>query len=281
MNQDNADEIASLARRIRIGTITSIYHAGSGHPGGSLSCADILAVWFVHRRTHHDDIFILSKGHAAPALYAAYAAEGWMPESRLNTLRKLGSLLQGHPDATMIPQVEVSTGSLGQGFSFAIGAALAMKHRGLPGRVYVLLGDGECQEGSVWEGAMAAAQYKLGNLTAIIDRNRAQSDSWTEDTMSLEPLRERWMAFGWNTTTENGHDCDSLTYLMGVEFKRDLPFLVIADTLKGKGVSYMEGSLQWHGSVRMTLEETTVALKDLEVCDSEIDALLDSAHRSG
>ncbi|GAB5046303.1 transketolase [Thermodesulfovibrio sp. TK110] len=272
----NYTELQSIARRIRKNIIKMISQAGSGHPGGSLSCVEILtALYFKVLRLNPDypedmdrDRFVLSKGHAAPALYATLAEFGFIPKEWLNSLRKFGSPLQGHPDMKKVPGVEISTGSLGQGLSVGVGMALGAKIQKLGYRVFVLLGDGECQEGQVWEAAMAASHYKLNNLIAIVDRNRLQIDGNTEDVMSLEPFVEKWKAFGWMTLEVNGHDFGEIIPAFQIIPYISKPLAIIANTVKGKGVSFMENNVDWHGKAPKD-EETEKALEELEekVCE--------------
>ncbi|MFO8059417.1 MAG: transketolase [Bacillota bacterium] len=248
-------EIARRATYIRCKVIESIAEAGSGHPGGSLSCADILALLFFRvlsldpeRPDWEDrDRFILAKGHAAPALYAALAARGFFPEAELNDLRRLGSMLQGHPDMRRTPGVEASTGSLGQGLSLAVGAALAGKLDGKDYGVYALLGDGELQEGQVWEAAAAASHYGLDNLIAFVDHNGLQIDGRVSDIMSCHPMPDRWRAFGWHVWEVDGHDLEQLSEAVARAQGADGPAVLIARTVKGKGVSFMEDQVSWHG----------------------------------
>lgn len=255
-NSERADEIRRVCREVRRNVVAMIGAAGSGHPGGSLSCVEIVTTLYfgVMRVNPRDpswpdrDRFILSKGHAAPTLYAVLAEKGFFPRDLLPTLRKLGSPLQGHPDARKTPGVEVSTGSLGQGLSMGVGMALAGKLDQKDYRVWVLLGDGECQEGQVWEAAMAASHYKLDNLAAFVDFNGLQIDGKTEEVMSLSPLADKWRAFGWRTLEVDGHDVDALLEVASVVSQsRGAPTAIIARTVKGKGVSFMEGQKEWHG----------------------------------
>jgi len=263
--------------------IASIYHAGSGHPGGALSCADILGT-LLGAASNGDffqpkkDRFVLSKGHAAPALYAIGAELGWISMAEIPRLRKLGSPLQGHPHVVTIPWVESSTGSLGQGFSVAIGMAMGFRHQDDLSRVYVMLGDGELQEGEIWEGAMCAAHYKLDNLCAIIDYNKLQSDDYNENIMGLEPLRAKWEAFNWSVLEIDGHNFEQIerAFVTAKEFK-DRPTVIIAHTIKGKGVSFMEGVPAWHGSVKLRPEELEQALLDLGTPGEDIRAYLDGS----
>ncbi|MDI6711159.1 MAG: transketolase [Thermoanaerobacterales bacterium] len=252
-------DIAALeqkAREIRRHIIRMVGTAGSGHPGGSLSAADIVtALYFAVMRLDparpdwpDRDRFVLSKGHAAPVLYAALAERGYFPVDELGTLRKLGTRLQGHPDMKKLPGVEMSTGSLGQGLSAANGMALAAKLDGKDYRVYVLLGDGEIQEGQVWEAAMAAAHYKLDNVTAIVDFNGYQIDGPVTEVMNPEPIAAKWWAFGWRVLEIDGHDMRAiLTALDEARATEGRPAVIVARTVKGKGVSFMEGQVDWHG----------------------------------
>jgi transketolase len=263
-------ETAELARAIRRDSLVAIHAARSGHPGGSLSCADLLAHLFgqelegLGTDDPGRDRFILSKGHAAPALYAAAAGVGLADPELLTTLRQPGSPFQGHPDLRFAPWVETSTGSLGQGFSVGVGLALGLRHQGLAGRVYVVLGDGELQEGEVWEAAMSAAHFGLANLCAVVDYNKLQSDAANEQIMRLEPLDERWRSFGWHVVELDGHDPGEIAAAF-VEARAtgDRPTVLIAHTVKGKGVSTMEGIPAWHGSVTLRDEELAAALEEL------------------
>lgn len=268
---------------IRADALAGIYFAGSGHPGGALSCVDVLVTLLGPRASHHlfqsqNDRFVLSKGHAAPALYAVGAELGWISKSEIPRLRKLGSPLQGHPHVGTTPWVETSTGSLGQGFSVAIGMAMGLRHLDDFSRVYVMLGDGELQEGEVWEGAMCAAHYKLDNLCAIVDYNKLQSDDYNENIMGLEPLRAKWEAFNWNVLEIDGHNFEQIeqAFLTAKESK-DRPTVIIAHTIKGKGVSFMEGVPAWHGSVKLRPKELEQALRDLGTQEEDIPAYLDGS----
>ena len=266
------DEMSSMAKKLRRHVITMIGKAGSGHPGGSLSAAEIVTALFfkilrldpANPRWAERDRFILSKGHAAPILYAALAERGYFPVEELATLRILGSCLQGHCDMTATRGVEMSSGSLGQGLSFGIGIALAGRLDARDYRVYVLMGDGECDEGQVWEAAMASAHFKLDNLVAIVDHNELQIDGWNRDVMSLEPLAEKWKAFGWHAIEVNGHELSQLIAAFdeakGVKGK---PTVIIAHTIKGKGVSFMENNVDFHGKAP-TLAEMEKALEELK-----------------
>ena len=261
-----------MAKKLRRHVITMTATAGSGHPGGSLSAADIITVLYFRVLRHKPenlewsdrDRFILSKGHAAPILYAALAEAGYLPVSELATLRKLDSRLQGHTDRKFTPGVEMSAGSLGMGLSFAIGVALAAKLDSQTYRTYVLLSDGECEEGQTWEGALSAAQFKLDNLTAIVDCNGMQLSGWTQNIMNLEPFSQKWQAFGWHTLDIDGHDIDQiLSACQEAEKVKGKPTIIVARTIKGKGVSFMENNVAFHGKAP-TWEEAKRALKELE-----------------
>ncbi len=254
--------------------VEMIGKAGSGHPGGSLSSADIISVLYfgdvlrvkpAQPMWPDRDRFVLCKGHAAPVLYAALANRGFFPADLLTTLRQLGSPLQGHPDCRKVPGVEVSTGSLGQGLSMAVGMALAGKLDKKRYKVWALMGDGECQEGQVWEAAMAASHYRLQNLIAIVDHNRLQIDGRVEDVMSLEPLTDKFKAFGWQVLTVDGHNVEKLLEVFQEASQaEERPTVIVAETTKGKGVSFMENKKEWHGTapkpeqVKQALDELTV-----------------------
>jgi transketolase len=264
-------ELKEIARKIRVDVIKMTHAAGSGHPGGSLSAAEIFAVLYFNVMNHRPedpewedrDVFILSKGHVCPALYSAMARSGYFPVEELLTLRKLGSRLQGHPHMRALPGLEASTGSLGQGLSIAIGCALAIKLDKKNNRVYCLMGDGEIEEGQVWEAAMCAAHYKLDNLCGIVDRNRLQIDGFTKDVMNSEPLEDKWKAFGWYVITVDGHDIPALIRAFEqAKTVKGKPTVIIADTIKGKGVSFMENVAVWHGQAPND-EEMRKALNDL------------------
>lgn len=246
-------KVASILRRE---VIKMIYTANSGHPGGALSAADIVAVLYFHimRIDSKDpqwedrDRFILSKGHACPILYAAMALKGFFPKENLNTLRRLNSSLQGHPDMRKTRGVDMTTGSLGQGLSVGVGMALGGKLDKKDYRVYVVLGDGEIDEGQIWEAAMFASKYKLDNLLTIVDYNKLQLDGSTEKVMPLEPLVDKWKAFGWHAIETNGHDITQiLAAIKEAHLTRNKPTVIIAHTIKGKGVSFMENNPDWHG----------------------------------
>jgi len=265
-------ELQKMAKQLRRHVITMIATAGSGHPGGSLSAADIVTTLYFKIMRHDPnnphwldrDRFVLSKGHAAPVLYAALAECGYFPLEELSTLRKLDSRLQGHTDKTLTPGVEMSAGSLGQGLSFGIGIALAGRLNARDYQTYVLLGDGECDEGQIWEAAMAAAHFKIDSLTAIVDHNEIQLDGWNRDIMNLEPLADKWRAFNWHVLDINGHDISQILQAARKAKKiRQKPTVIIAHTIKGKGVSFMENNVDFHGKAP-TPEQAERALKELE-----------------
>lgn len=273
-------DIKEIAKNVRKNGLLSIYHAGSGHPGGVLSAADLLTYLFItEMQYNHKDMnaqnrdrFILSKGHACPALYAIAAEVGIIDKSRLNGLRKLNHELQGHPSRISTPWVEASTGSLGQGFSFAIGEALGLKYQNINNRVYVMLGDGELQEGEIWEGAMFAGYHKIDNLCAIIDYNKMQSDDYNANIMGLEPLVDKWKSFNWNVIEMDGHHFDDMKEAFEeARNTKNKPTVIIAHTIKGKGVSYMEGSPLWHGSAKLSKDDISQALLDLGVKENELE----------
>ena len=265
--------LRKIALEIRKDVLLMTTKAGSGHPGGSLSAAEIIACLYFHHlrydpenpRWEDRDRFVLSKGHICPALYSALSRAGFFPREVLWTLRKIGSILQGHPDMKKTPGVEASTGSLGQGLSIGVGMALAGRIDKKPYRVYVLLGDGELDEGQVWEAAMSAAHYSLDNLLAIVDYNGLQLDGPVDEIMSLEPLAEKWSAFGWHVIEIDGHNVrqilDALDFAERIKGK---PTVIIAHTIKGKGVSFMEGKVEFHGKP-LTEEQLKPALKELEL----------------
>ncbi len=264
-------DLKSMARKLRRRIIETLYCACSGHPGGSLSSIDIITALYFNKMRYDPknpkwpdrDRFILSKGHACPALYVTLAEAGFFPAGELLRLRKPGALLQGHP-TNAIPGIEISSGSLGQGLAVANGIALAGKLDKKDYRVYVLMGDGELQEGSVWEAAMSSAKYSLDNLTAIVDRNRLQQTAPTENNKPLEPLAAKWTAFGWNVLEINGHEMKEIVDALDKASEtKGKPTVIIANTVKGKGVSFMENSVEWHGRAP-NKEEYEKAMKELE-----------------
>jgi transketolase len=278
-----AGRLEHAARYIRAHAVAAIFHAGSGHPGGALSSADLFAclygaemnVWPDKINDPERDRFVLSKGHAAPALYAAGAYFGFCDKKAALSLRKLGSPFQGHPHVLDLPFVETSTGSLGQGISVAVGMAIGLKLQGSKARVYTMLGDGELQEGEVWEAAMSAAHHRLGNLCALVDYNKLQSDNCNDAIMRLEPLADKWRAFGWAVNEIDGHDMGAiLAALKAAASRDDRPSILIAHTIKGKGVPYMENIPAWHGSVKLTPAQTEEALQALGITAAEMGEFL-------
>ncbi|MGI6713189.1 MAG: transketolase [Bacillota bacterium] len=256
VDQEMIKMLVNKAKEIRKDIIAMLAEAGSGHPGGSLSAADIVtALYFNEMKIDPQnpewpdrDRFVLSKGHAAPVLYAALAEKGYFPKEELKTLRKINSRLQGHPDMRKVPGVEISTGSLGQGLSAANGMALAGKLDHKDYRVYVIIGDGESQEGQIWEAAMLAAHYKLDNLVAFLDHNGLQIDGQITDVMSPEPVDEKWRAFGWHVEVIDGHNMEQIIETLArVRTIKGKPAMIVANTVKGKGVSFMENQAGWHG----------------------------------
>jgi transketolase len=272
VSKEKLEELTKAARRVRRHIIEMTAEARSGHPGGSLSCADILvALYFQEMKVDPQnpnwpdrDRFVLSKGHAAPALYAVLAERGYFPKEELKTLRKINSILQGHPDMKKTPGVDMTTGSLGQGLSAANGMALAGKLDGKSYRVYVLLGDGELEEGQVWEAAMAAAHYKLDNLTAFVDHNGLQIDGPIVQVMSPEIIQEKFRAFGWHVIDVDGHDFEDIfRAIEEAKSTKGRPTVIVARTVKGKGVPFMENQVDWHGKAP-SREQAEEALKALE-----------------
>ena len=256
MKITKVEGLANIANDNRIEIIEQVYNANSGHPGGSLSCADILAVLYFNQMNIDSenpnakgrDRFVLSKGHCAPALYATLARKGYFDKELLKGFRKVESNLQGHPDMKKVPGVDMSTGSLGQGLSAAVGMAIGskMEHEGY--RVYCLLGDGELEEGQVWEAAMSASKNKLDNLCAIVDYNTLQIDGNVEEVAGLIDIKEKFESFGFNVIEVNGHDIEALIHAFNsAKHQKDMPSVIIARTIKGKGVSFMEGKAEWHG----------------------------------
>jgi transketolase len=268
---NNVEELALICKQIRRHIITMTGAAKSGHPGGSLSAVEIVATlyWDV---MHHDpanpklptrDRFILSKGHAAPVLYGALAELGYTPKESLNTLRVLGSIYQGHPDIRFIPSLEASTGSLGQGLSLALGMGFAARLDANPSRTYVMLGDGEIQEGQIWEAAMFGAYHKIDNVCAIVDYNKIQLDGFVKDIMELEPLAAKWQGFGWHVIELDGHDLPAVQRAFAeAAATKGQPTVLLAHTVKGKGVSFMENNPKYHG-VAPNADEIEKALQEL------------------
>ena len=269
----SVDELKRIALRMRLDIVKMIGAAGSGHPGGSLSEVELLTALYF-RVMRHDaknptwadrDRFILSKGHGCPALYATYAEAGYIDPGLLNTLRKLGSPLQGHPDKRMLPVLEASTGSLGQGLSIGIGTAIAAKLDRRDYHTFVMVGDGEIEEGQIWEAAMFAGFHKLTNLTCIVDNNRQQLDGFVKDILDPAPVAEKFRAFGWRTAEIDGHDFEQVIPALeeARAAKDGKPTAVVAHTIKGKGVSFMENNPEWHG-VAPKPEQVQAAVRELE-----------------
>ncbi|VBB08948.1 transketolase signature 1 [Lucifera butyrica] len=265
-------ELEQIAIKVRMNIIDMIAEAGSGHPGGSLSIVDLLTVLYFDKMNLHiddprwedRDRFILSKGHAAPGLYAVLAERGYFPVADLKSLRKLNSYLQGHPDMKAIPGVDMSTGSLGQGLSAANGMALAGKLDHKAYRVYVMIGDGELQEGQIWEAAMTAAHYKLDNLTAFVDCNGLQIDGTNQEVMNVNPITDKFAAFGWQVLAIDGHNPEAIAAAVEqAKTVKNKPTAIIAKTVKGKGVSFMENQVGWHGSAP-NQEQRRQAMAELE-----------------
>ena len=278
MDQSTKLQLKKTANNVRLGIIEAVYNAKCGHPGGSLSIADILTyLYFVEMKVDPKnpsdkdrDRFVLSKGHTAPGLYSTLAERGFFPKEELKTLRKTASRLQGHPDMKGIPGVDMSTGSLGLGFSTACGMALSAKVSGDSYRVYSILGDGESEEGQVWEAAMFAAHYKLDNLVAILDLNGLQIDGPITEVMNPTPHDEKFRAFGWHVISVDAHDFDSIeAAFLEARTVKGKPTAIIARSVKGKGVSYMENSCEWHGQAPKE-DLYKVALADLKKIEEEL-----------
>jgi transketolase len=264
-------ELTSIAKRIRIKILHMLTQSGSGHTGGSLSAADVaVAIYFSKMKFNPDnpkweerDRFIMSKGHAAPLLYAIMAEAGYFPGETLDYLRKIESPLQGHPCCKKLPGIEVSTGSLGQGLSVANGMALGLRLDKNPARIFCIMGDGETQEGQVWEAAMTAAHYKIDTLCAVVDNNELQIDGPVEEVMGIEPVHDKWAAFGWHVIDVDGHDMEEiLRALDEAERTKGKPTVIIAKTTKGKGVSFFEDKVEYHG-VAPSREEFDKAVKEI------------------
>ena len=264
--------LAAEAQKIRQLSLAMIYFAQSGHPGGCLSVSEVIAVLWHSRLPYGDPLrkesqrnrMVLSKGHSVPAVYAAAFESGLVTWDEVKSFRNIGSRLQGHPHVQDLDWLETSTGSLGQGISVAAGLALGEKMLGQNGRIYCVCGDGELQEGQVWEAAAFSAHHGLGNLTVIVDRNRLQSDMGTEEVLALDPLDGKWRAFGWRVLSVDGHDVSAIEQALdSIEKDGQGPTVLIAETLKGHGVSWMENDPNWHGSVAMTSNQVETALLEL------------------
>ena len=280
MDSSEKKQLSLTANRVRQHIIEGTFNAKSGHPGGSLSAADVITYLYFKEmkvdpsnpKWEDRDRFVLSKGHAAPALYGAVAVKGFFPEDEIKNLRKPTSFLQGHPDMRKVPGVDMSTGSLGQGVSCAVGMALNGKITGKDYRVYSVLGDGEIQEGQVWEAAMFASHKKLDNLTIFIDNNNLQIDGTMEEVNSPYPIPEKFAAFGWNTVEIDGHDFDQIEDAIAqAKSVKDKPTAVIMHTVKGKGVSFMENQVGWHG-VAPNAEQYENAMNELKTAYSALEA---------
>ena len=269
-------QLQEKSNRFRIEILDMICKVQSGHPGGTLSAVDILTCLYFHQMNirpesplwEDRDRFVLSKGHAAPALYAILSELGFFPREEIRNFRRIGSILQGHPDMTKTPGVDISTGSLGNGLSIGIGLALSARLLGKKYITYVLIGDGECDEGEIWEGAMAASKYRLDNLIVLLDFNRVQLDGPIEEIMPLEPLAEKWESFNWNTIRINGHNIGEILDALDEAGKvSGRPTIIIADTVKGCGVSFMENECLWHGRApdKEELEKAIDEIRDREV----------------
>jgi transketolase len=272
VNEAQMRTLKDRARRMRIDILKTLHGCGSGHTGGSLSATDIMAALYFYKMKYDPkkpdwkgrDYFILSKGHAAPVLYATLAHAGFIETAELCTLRKLGSRLQGHPDSKYLPGVEISTGSLGQGLSVACGIALAHKLDKATNRVYAVLGDGELQEGQIWEAAMTGAHYKLDNLCILVDNNGLQIDGPVAKVMGVEPIADKWRAFGWDVQDIDGHDMAQIVAALDkAETVKGKPTAIVCRTVKGKGSKVFEGKVEFHGTTP-SKEELEIALKELD-----------------
>ena len=273
MKLTDIKELKKIANNIRISIIEQVYEAGSGHPGGALSIADIMAVLYFNQmnidskdeKSNLRDRLVLSKGHAVAALYGALAEKGYIEKEELKTFRKLGSRLQGHPDMEKLPGLDMSTGSLGQGLSIANGMALASKMDSLGCRIYCILGDGEIEEGQIWEAAMTANKYHLDNLCVILDFNGLQIDGTVEEVKALDCLRSKWESFGFNVISCDGNDIEMLiSSFEQAKQTKGMPSIIIAETVKGKGVSFMENKAEWHGKAPNE-KEYNRAMKELKL----------------
>ena len=277
MNFQKIKELQKIAVKVRMGIIEGVHSAKAGHPGGSLSCTDILTYLYFEKMNINPaapqmperDRFVLSKGHAAPALYSDLAHRGFFDTEMLTTLRQIGSILQGHPDMKHIPGVDMSSGSLGQGISCAVGMALSAKHFNKNYKVYSVLGDGEIEEGQVWEAAMFAANKKLSNLTIFVDYNNLQIDGTIEEVNSPYPIDKKFEAFNWHVITINGHDFEQIENALNEAEKIDKPVCIIANTIKGKGVSFMENNVAWHGTAPND-EQYEAAMQELKNAYNEL-----------
>lgn len=277
-NMNSIKELKLIANDIRKDIISMTYHAESGHPGGSLSAADILTALYFNIMKHDSnnpfweerDRFVLSKGHGCPALYAVLSRAGYLPTSELKTLRKINSRLQGHPSKADLPILEASTGSLGQGLGIAVGMALASKLDNRNNKIYCMMGDGEQNEGEIWESAMSAAHYHLDNLCAILDNNYLQIDGDTRKVMNTDPLDKKYEAFGWHVIKIDGHNMKQILHAFEkAKHVKNKPTIIIARTVKGKGVSFMENKAEWHGTAP-NKEQAEKAISELDLIEEHV-----------
>ena len=273
MNISKIKILKEISNQARVFGLMSIFCAGSGHPGGVLSCIDLITYLYAYKlkvkkisqfNKINRDRLILSKGHSAPAIYSTLAALKVLRYKDIINLRKIDSIFQGHTCRINTPWVEASTGSLGQGFSFSIGQALTLKFLKKKGRVFSIIGDGEMQEGQVWEGLMLAAQHKLRNLVTILDYNKLQSDNFNKKIINIEPVKQKILSFNWNVLEIDGHSFYEIDKSINKKFKNDKPTFIIAHTIKGKGVSFMENKPLWHGSLKMSVDQIISSLKELD-----------------
>ncbi len=264
--------LKKISNTSRIYSLMSVFFAGSGHPGGILSSMEMIVYLIVTQlkikklsdfKKSNRSRFVLSKGHSIPAVYSTLAAVGAINYKNIFNLRKINSVFQGHPCRINTPWVEASTGSLGQGFSFAIGQALALKYLKNKSRVFTIIGDGEMQEGQIWEGIMFSAQQKLDNLVVILDYNKLQSDNFNKNIINIEPLKDKLISFNWNVIEINGHSFYDIDKAIKKKYNNKKPLFIIAHTIKGKGISFMENKPLWHGSVKMNFEQIKSSLKEL------------------
>jgi transketolase len=272
MNISKLKKLKELSTKARTNILMSIFFAGSGHPGGALSSIDIILYIYLYKikitkisdfKKNNRNRFVLSKGHSVPAIYGTLAALKVLNFKKIFNLRKVDSVYQGHPCRINTPWIEASTGSLGQGFSFAIGQALTLKYFKNKNKIFVMIGDGEMQEGQIWEGLLFAAHHKLKNLVTILDYNKLQSDNFNKNIINIEPLKQKLISFNWNVIEINGHSFSQIEKALGKQFKNSKPTFIIANTIKGKSISFMENVPSWHGSVKMTFDQISSALKEL------------------
>ena len=280
MKKINLKSLEKISQKAKIYSLMSIFFAGSGHPGGVLSCMDIIVYLYAYRlkikklnqfKNTNRDRLILSKGHSVPAIYSTLAALSVIDWKDILQLRKINSKYQGHPCRVNTPWIEASTGSLGQGFSFSIGQALTLKYLRKKNKVFAIIGDGEMQEGQIWEGLMFSSQHKLNNLIAILDYNKLQSDNFNKNIINIEPLKQKILSFNWNVVEINGHSFKEIDKAISKKFSNNKPLFIIAHTIKGKGISFMENKPLWHGSVKMSVEQITSSLIELDASKNLID----------